>query len=624
MAKVIKNFKIDLSSVAAAGATRQFNVIGDDGAIFSLEIKNEDGYYYNFSTNTFTATHKRLKNKRIDGNAYNGFITFPSVGDPDQYDIYLYAESMHDTAHADYIEVRFGDGSLDINSSTGSNSNLLKKVLYQYDDVVVTLGAISPKASFQSTGNFVSMTVSSESLTVGRGRSSGKTAFTIAVTTATDKSLQIARQPTISDLTAYTSITIDSGVIIPGEDIWAGTVRSSGLVVAGDVTSGQNITMDDDVSATRWRVGDRVTGAPSLDDEVHLITAINVGSNAKVFTIDNNAFLDEGGVEDDETLIFTPPYYYRWSVASGSTIHQLVPGMNLWTNDVLIGTGENTISSYEDTTTYTTEIQGEDGSIEEVVNTVTNVSVPALDPSGFKPVITNGLVSQQRGNITFTNPVKNDLAGKTLRLFAYGPDAIKVIHNTEIKITNLKVELAETTTTTTAAVNNSTTIPVTERRGTVANVSTIDGIGIDTSAQRSTDTVNGAVAGATAVTMDTAVASKMAVGDRVTGDGIPSTSVVTVQSITSTYVFEASEKVFIDDGITLTFTPHALPIITSATDEGSGSWTASTVQTLESGITLTVGGTSKRAVITGDIEFINVDSPTFSLNFDVEKFLIAT
>ena len=89
MAKVINSFKIDLSSMVAAGAVRNFNVIGDNGAIFSLEVKNEDGKYYNFSTNTFTTTYANLKNKKIDSNTYTGFITFPLAGDPDQYDIYL-------------------------------------------------------------------------------------------------------------------------------------------------------------------------------------------------------------------------------------------------------------------------------------------------------------------------------------------------------------------------------------------------------------------------------------------------------------------------------------------------------------------------------------------------------
>ena len=547
MAKVINDFKIDLSSMAAAGAVRQFSVIGDSGAIFSLEVKNEDNKYYNFSTNTFTTTYNRLKNKKLVNGVYKGYIDFPAVGDPDQYDIYLFAESMHGTNHATYSEVRFGDGSIDINSSTGSNSNLLQKVIYQYDDVVVTLSAISPESTFQSSGGFVSMSVSSDTVTVGRGNTVGKTAFSVAVTAATDKSLQISRQPTIDDLTAYTTMTMGSGVLIKGEDKWGGTARSSGLTVNGAVDESENVTMDADVSATRWQVGDRVTGNTVLDaktgDDAVTVAAINVGSNAKVF-----ALSEALSINDNETLTFTPAYYHRWSIHSGSSIHTLLPGMRLWTTDSLIL--ENRISDYEDTTTYTTQIHNDDGSIEEVENTVVNVSIPALDPLGYKPTITNGVISKQLGNVTFDNQVKGDFDGVSAKLLAYGSDSIKAIHNTEIKLTDLKVELTGVTTTTTAAVNNSTTIPVAERKGTVVNVSTISGIGIDSSV--------------------------------------------------------------------------ANPTVASATDEGAGNWTASAAQTLESGVTLTVGGTGKVATITGNIEFVNVDDTSFSLYFDVEKFLTAS
>ena len=53
-----------------------------------------------------------------------------------------------------------------------------------------------------------------------------------------------------------------------------------------------------------------------------------------------------------------------------------------------------------------------------------------------------------------------------------------------------------------------------------------------------TDTVNGDFrSGATAITMDTAVATKMAVGDQVTGNAVLDAGLFTVASIDSTYVF---------------------------------------------------------------------------------------
>ena len=124
--KVINSFNLDTTNVKAAGETRRFNITGD--GVFSLEVKNEDNYYYNFVTKKFQAARARLDNITFSGNYVND-ILFPAVSDADQYDFYLFAEQG--TRHARYAEVRFEDGSIDINSTTGSNSLLITKVIYQ-------------------------------------------------------------------------------------------------------------------------------------------------------------------------------------------------------------------------------------------------------------------------------------------------------------------------------------------------------------------------------------------------------------------------------------------------------------------------------------------------------------
>ena len=65
--KIINNFNLDLSDLPAATETRNFSIQGTYGAVFSLEIKNEDNYYYNFTTNLFQAAKARLDNKTITG-----------------------------------------------------------------------------------------------------------------------------------------------------------------------------------------------------------------------------------------------------------------------------------------------------------------------------------------------------------------------------------------------------------------------------------------------------------------------------------------------------------------------------------------------------------------------------
>ena len=539
MAKVIKSLNIDLSNMRAASNTRNFAVIGDKGAIFSLEVKNEDGYYYDFTNRVFTSTKKRLKNKIIKSESFNGSIVFPAITDNDQYDIYLFAESMHDTVHTEYVESRFGDGTLDINSSQGSNSNLLQKVIYQYTDTTITIAGISPSGTQHSTGNFVGATFATDTITLGRGATVGKVPFSMTVTLAATKAMTILRQPSEGDLAAYATLTIGSGVAIDGDGIFDGAARNTDTV-NGDVSESTNITMDSAV-ATKMKVGDRVTG-----------TGIPTGSVVTVFSIvSTNVFRASEALDfvgDGVTLTFTPPRYRRWSVDSSSSIHKLGIGMQLLDSDNVIGAAH--ISSFEDTTTYTTEINNPDGSVEEVTNTAVNISIPALETLGQKPTIVNGIITQQKGNFTLNTKVHGDLAGQDSVFYAYGPSAIKKIHNSDLVISDLKVELVPQTTTTTSAVSASATIPVADREGTIQNLSTVSGIGINP-----------------------AVAS---------------------------------------------------PTVTSATADGAGNWTLSAAQTLESGVTLTLGNTSRSATITGNIEFKNLDDTNFNLYIDVEKFLSAS
>ena len=78
-----------------------------------------------------------------------------------------------------------------------------------------------------------------------------------------------------------------------------------------------------------------------------------------------------------------------------------------------------------------------------------------------------------------------------------------------------------------------------------------------------TDTVNGELDGATKLVMDANVATKMSAGDRVTGTGIPSGSVVTVVELNpdgdNVKEFSVSETVTISDGVTLSFNNKKTP-----------------------------------------------------------------
>ena len=584
MAKTITNFNIDLSDMQAVGGTRVFSVRGDVGAIFSLEVKQEDGYYYNFTTGLFSATKSRLKQQAVGANGlYTNSIVFPEVTDNDQYDIYLFAESAFDTVHAKHKEIRFGDGTLDINSSKGSNSNLLQKVIYQYTDTTITLYATQQTLGGASVTWLDSNTT--DTIVVGRGRNSGKRSFSMTVTTGTTEGLRILRQPAVNDFFKELNIkwVTDGFVLVQGEDPWAEAAsRSSGTVdgqtrgtntlnLAGSADAVETTKITVDALPGGTKVGDRVTGhsvggnqnalnaGEDINTGIFLITALNPdGDNANEFNINPGITIGDGG-----TLYFNAPYYHRWKTnvsAGGFGVLGLSTGLSessglKETNPdaVLVDLSPDgsvgrpaTIGPYEDSTTYTTETQNEDGSISEQTIEDINISYPAIDTTSFDPTVVNGQVTKQDGIITFTAPYKSNGETETWVLVR-GLEWVKTVHNTEIIVSNLKVELTAPTTTTTSAVDNSTTIPVADREGTIQNISTISGIGI--------------------------------------ASGV------------------------------------ANPTITSATADGAGSWTASAAQTLESGITLTVGGTSRTATITGDIEVIGCGDSNFSLILEVPNFV---
>lgn len=599
MAKIIREFNMDFEDMAASGGSRSFTITGDAGAIFSLEIKNEDDYYYNFKTNTFSATKTKLKQQAISGNGeYTGSITFPSITDDDHYDIYLWAESAYDTEHTPVSEVRFGDGSLDINSTLGSNSNLVQKIIYQYTDTTITIYAWQ----HVNSGNLVSWIDSNvaDTVVVGRGKSVKKS-FSCTVTTGATEAIQILRQPEESDF--FHEIRVDfeawansSGgastgggpVLIQGENPWAeatsheesdgtgGHTRLS-TSVGATFTNVNKIVVADNVVTSKVQVGDRVTGYTQVtsgeqvsmaggtsapNTEITLVTAINPdGDNVNEVSLDRNITIN-----DSEAIYFNAPYYYRyktdssWGSYAAKGILGLTPRMlevaNFTDSNPTItasngGNRPNEISDYEDAITYTRELTASDGSLTEETIKDINISYPSLETSSIKPYIVNGKVKAQDGVITFKNPQKIDMAIRGLEgstyFYAKGLNWTKGIHDTEIRVTNLKVELTKPTTTTTSTVSNSTTVPVADREGTIQNVSTISGIGI------AADAVN--------------------------------------------------------------------PTVTSATADGAGSWTLSAAQTLESGTTLTVEGTGRTATITGDIEIIKCGDSNFNLIMHVPGFI---
>jgi len=600
--KVINEFKLDLSSLPALTSTRQFSVLGENGAGFDLEIKNEDSYYYNFVTNAFQAAKAGLYNQVIAGGYVEGNITFPTITDNDQYDISLTANPLT-TKHANRAEVRFGDGSLDINSSTGSNSILLTKVIYQYVDQTLTITTYSPNGTIELASQV------NDTITLARGSAVDEQAFSIACSVSTAaKCYRIIKQPAASDLFSFVTPAIGAAPInIPGENIYpTATAAFTGDDVNGAITSGAIVEIDADVAgnvvigdkittpvttdtvngardasavavtmdaavATKMAVGDQVTGNAALDAGIFTVASLD---STNVFSISSAVAIADGVTltfsskinrslttvlnldpsgeakqftmsqaiqfRDNAPLTFFNQKNYRWPISNYANIVKEQMVVEPGTNV----TADTSLAVYQDTVTLFPNTLQEEIIVKEEALAVSTI--------GINPVITRGDVSTQAGNVVFDKQQILALAGDNVNIGGYGTTRLLDVSGYSVILSDLAIALTPITTTTTGAVDNSTSVPVTSRNGILDDVSTVSGIGINPALVDPTvDTGAGAVTGA-------------------------------------------------------------------------GTLVLTAAQTLENGATLAFAGAGQTATITGNIQVVKAGSANQSIRFDVEKLLSIT
>jgi hypothetical protein len=594
---IITKFDLDLSSLPASGETRNFNIIGGVGAEFILEISNEDNHYYNFVTQSFESKRARLESF-ISTGVYKDVVKFPAVGDNDEYNISLYAKPG--TTHANYTEVRFLDGTLDINSSTGSNSLMLYKVIYQYTALALGL-------SGYSAGGVVAGSTTTDSIAIDSGGSKAKTPFSFTFTASGTAAYRVLKQPVADDVLSFLEPTVGSAPeTLPGENIYPtattaftgddvnGAVTSGAVVrmdntelsavikvgdkitspvttgtVNGAVTSGVTVLMDVLSAVTIMAVGDRVTGNADLDKAVVTVASIGTGASAGKFNLSTAI-----AVADGITLTFsskvnrsttTVTVVETSGTGSDFTMSQAIqfrdnqpltftPQMNYrWPLDsiksvspgmiVVPGTNvtaDTVVGDYKDTITIFADTNEQ--------KIITKNKAPALDTKNQKPTIVNGEVTVQLGSVVFNKQQVLALAGDPLRIGGYGEEQVLNVYGYEVILSDLAMTLSVPSTTTTEATSAHATIAVADREGVINNFSRVGGIGINPALQN--------------------------------------------------------------------------PLITSGGGaDGAGDWVMDAVQTLENGVTLTVENTGRVATITGNIEVIKAGNASATLRFDVDRLL---
>jgi len=278
-AKLITGIELDTSNIAQFGEERSFVISGDSGAVFSLQVRAGNNYY-NFKTNLFQAIETKLLKQTIDPTGYTGSIKFPAVTVGEQYDVYLLTED--NTEHGEYREVRLSDNSIDVNASTGSSSNLVRKVIFQTLDVTLTINGYSP------TGAITGTNTTTHSIVAPRRSNVPSIPFEFKFTSTALSSLSIIKPPTSSDVLALVERTVIKPIDIPGEDIYP-TLNALTDVVNGDFSADNTdrIIMDNLV-ASKMTVGDRITTAATeatlavtnLSLGIEYYTVLKTGTNA--------------------------------------------------------------------------------------------------------------------------------------------------------------------------------------------------------------------------------------------------------------------------------------------------------------------------------------------------------
>ena len=438
---VIRDFAIDPGSVKFSGGSKKYQIIADTGAKFKLEVDDGSGNYYDFISKVFSSTRRSLT-KVVYNSYYNGSVIFPKAQKAaGSYTFTLTAldDSFSKTSFLPRQEVINEDKTVNLLESVGSNGNTLVKEVYQ-SSISVNISSMAPTLA-DSSEAWNGATHSTDNIGVNLGRRDYvKSSFKITITAATNQAIKIDRQPTANDIFVTTTEAIGAASdidIISDEDIWSETARSTGKVVDGNFSGGAtNITMDDDIGAL-WKIGDRVTGNAALDAKTGsnavTITHVNVGSNAKVFTISESM-----AINDNETLNFTEPHYFRWPVTNAIDLY---PGTEIDANNAAAETSSY-IASYQTSTTVFNQ-KTQDREVTERFTSVEKAYAPATQLVEEFTASAFGRITAQKGNIVFNKKQPKAFESQNVRFFNYGQGKIAQFLKNKVSITNLKAEIEE-------------------------------------------------------------------------------------------------------------------------------------------------------------------------------------
>jgi len=489
--KQIRSVSMDYSDISSKGGTKTITIAGDKGFIFSVEIYEGDRVsYYNFKTKTWTSNYYKYSMVESMGESVTLSVVFPSQASLKTFTINVHAETAENikTTHKPLVEVRNVDDSINLNKSTGSNSSVITKILYQ--DVVknLYLSALAP-GSYWATSTGTDGAVSSSNRVV------------LSALVPTPLSPRYVR---VGDKLTCTGVASSVHALVTKINPDGDNAREIEISVADTIGDGVLVTFTPSFNGMTPHYTDSTTGRAALEVD-------SSSSSSLPFSITMSCPASRGFIlkrkptAEDLCIVKTVTFgasalaiegedtsgstYYRWPV---DNIAGLVDGMSLDPSRRALVAGNTTvpafITSYNTTKTLQ-RINNDNRYYTDFEDyTVPDISVNGID-SYDNPITAtdrNGRVTAQAGNIVFNVQQADALkADPNIKLIAQGAKAIKSSTGMNVTLSNVTVTgtlqetdaLFSTSVTTTSAVSNSTTIPVDELTRTVAGA-TLRGIGI--------------------------------------------------------------------------------------------------------------------------------------------------
>jgi len=507
--KNIRNVSLNYNDISPTGSSKVITIEGDVGIVFSIEIyEGNKASYYNFKTKTWSATSYKQTNTQGLSGSYSALVFFPAQSSKKTFTINVYAETVENirTKHVALLEIRHLDGSLNINASTGSDSNVITKVLYQ--DVIknLYLSVASPTKTYQSTGVTNGAVSSNRMVIVGD---------------ATDPNIvEVGDLISVSNADG-SGIAGTLGVLVTKINPDGDNIHEIEMSAADAVDTGRTVTFfpafrgmtPNHVSSTTGRAALEVvsgsSGSYPFSITIAAIASRGFSSTALPTTEDLCAIseitfgADPLPVTGEDTSSDT---FYRWPVTN---IANLANGMALdpsrsntganTTTPAIIGDygTSKTLQRIDETNRYYTDFQN---------YTEQDIYVSGVDPAGnaITAIDRNGRITAQAGRIAFSKQQADALkADADVLIIAQGAEAIQQATGMQVSVSNTTITPTQVSTTTTAASSASTTIALTEV-GNVLVGQTVRGVGINSAVANPTVVSKAAATGASEIVVSSA------------------------------------------------------------------------------------------------------------------------